>query len=220
MWSEIVTTSIFLQRDSWKADIARYSYSISKSFSKKKSACIGDLVKIKKQSAEPSALPDTTPYIGLENIVGNYGALVNIGTIKSNNVRSRSKVCGSNDIIYGRLRPNLNKVSVIPSSIKVALCSTEFLVFEPLEGVPSYFLWSVLSSPLVAQHLSTQTSGTTLPRIKKEKVLAVSIPQEILNQQEVIANESQNILCEIEDLQIKLNEKKENLNAHRDRILV
>lgn len=91
-------------------------------------------------------LPETIPptrYLGLEHVESGTNRITGEGT--TGDVKSTVAVFSSGDVLYGRLRPYLNKV-IQPSFDGVA--STEFLVFNEGDALSNQFLLHLLSSSI------------------------------------------------------------------------
>ena len=99
-------------------------------------------------------------------------------------IRSRSKRFYENDVLYGRLRPYLNKVFVAVGDLMSGICSGEFYVLIPRQDVvlPN-FLRAVLSSEYVHQHVASWQTGSALPRLQIEDLLAIEVPLPPLEEQ-------------------------------------
>lgn len=92
------------------------------------------------------------------------------------------------DILYGRLRPYLNKVLLAESS---GICSTEFHVMRIKEGVdvlPGY-LSAILRSDLILSQTKHMMTGNTHPRISNDDVKNLYIPVPELSIQRQIVEE-------------------------------
>lgn len=92
------------------------------------------------------------------------------------------------DILYGRLRPYLNKVLLAESS---GICSTEFHVMRIKEGVnvlPGY-LSAILRSDLILSQTKHMMTGNTHPRISNDDVKNLYIPVPKLSIQRQIVEE-------------------------------
>ncbi len=87
---------------------------------------LGGIVYLSDEKVEPLAIQEM-PYIGLEHIEKDTGKLLGIG--KSNEVRSTKSKFYSGDLLYGKLRPYLNKVYLANFD---GVCSTDILVFSAL----------------------------------------------------------------------------------------
>jgi type I restriction enzyme S subunit len=100
----------------------------------------------------PKAFPDL-PFIGLEHIEAHTMRL--LGTVPASTMRSSAVHFQAGDVLYGRLRPYLNKV-FCPNF--EGLCSAEFIVF-PRNGAisPPYLQYFLNASKFVsfATHLNT-----------------------------------------------------------------
>lgn len=112
----------------------------------------------------PESLGDA-PYLGLEHVESQSSALSghgNASEMKSTLARFRS-----GDVLYGRLRPYLNKVAR-PAFAGGA--STEFLVFREAPALANPFLAHILRSSEVVAHAHANSSGVNLPRVSAEKL--------------------------------------------------
>lgn len=146
---------------------------------------IGDLVKERKESIDPQTQPEALiNYLGLENVQSNTGNLVDFAPRCGKEIKSRSKVFRLNDILYGRLRPYLNKVYVADGLVESGICSTEFLVLIPdTSRVLPHFLRGLLSSAYVHQVVSNLQTGSALPRLHLDDLLTIEVPLPSIEQQ-------------------------------------
>ena len=93
---------------------------------------LGDILRERRESLDPQAFPDHLfNYLGLEHVQSVSGDLVEYCPRMGRAVLSRSKVFRLGDILYGRLRPSLNKVFVTDERIPEGICSGEFYVLIP-----------------------------------------------------------------------------------------
>lgn len=151
---------------------------------------IGEVVRERKNALNPQDFKSHVfNYIGLENVEANSGMLVNFTPVRGSQIMSRSKIFLPGDILYGRLRPNLNKVFLVGPNMSEGICSTEFYVLTPNpDKVLPYFLRYILSSDYVLEKVKVHISGAALPRIQLEDFLNIEIPLPSLEQQ-IILNE-------------------------------
>ena len=84
---------------------------------------LGEIVEPSRQRALPTEFPDMR-YVGLEHIEQHTMRLLGYGSARD--VRSSSVRFLKGDVLYGKMRPYLNKVWVAEFD---GLCSAEFLVF-------------------------------------------------------------------------------------------
>lgn len=122
----------------------------------------------------PQLMTGETKYIGLENIAPNEGTLC--GQIDSEvlSIRSVKNIFSKNDVLYGKLRPYLNKVYFADFD---GICSTDIVVlrFDTNEfaKVFSYYMRRKDFVDIVME----SKSGQQLPRTSWEKIKTILVPQ-------------------------------------------
>lgn len=115
--------------------------------------------------------PGESRYIGLASVAAGTGQLTEA-------IETASGQCFSfqpGDVLYGRLRPYLNKVWLATFS---GVCSTEFHVMRPFDERklrPEYLAVVMRTSLIVAQTKHMMT-GNTHPRIANEDVSNLLVP--------------------------------------------
>ena len=116
-------------------------------------------------------------YIGLEHVASHTGDLLGFGPRVGTEVLSRSKVFRSGDILYGRLRPYLNKVFVAAPPAHEGICSGEFFVLVPdVAQVQPVLLRALLASKFVRESIAGLHTGSALPRLQLDDLLRVRLP--------------------------------------------
>ena len=124
-------------------------------------------------------------YIGLANIQSNIGELANFNPVQGKEVLSSSPKFEKGDILFGRMRPYLNKVWIADFD---GICSGEALVFRPKhDKVDARFLHALLLSQLTLDQVVPLQSGSSLPRVSASDVLSVKlpIPKDLVRQKEI-----------------------------------
>lgn len=99
----------------------------------------------------PKAYPNL-PFIGMEHVEAHTMKLM--GTVPAFTMSSNAVHFHPGDVLYGRLRPYLNKVLVAEFE---GMCSAEFIPLTTPEGVdPRYLAYSLNSAPFVsfASHIN------------------------------------------------------------------
>ena len=96
---------------------------------------LGEFTEPSKEKVKPRDVPNV-PYVGLEHIEKETGRLLGYGN--SDEVRSTKAVFRPGDLLYGKLRPYLNKVYV---PYFEGICSTDILVFPKNEHYSNQFLY-------------------------------------------------------------------------------
>ena len=129
-------------------------------------------------------------YLGMENVERDSGKVIELPTVKGNHIKSQTIKVPSDFLIYGKLRPYLNKYWHNTSTFDNIVCSSEFFVFDIDTSIvdKSYFV-SVLSSSIIQNQIKDKFSGVRMPRISSSDFFDLQIPLPTdLNLQKNIAN--------------------------------
>ncbi len=142
-------------------------------------APLGEVLADRREFLEPQQHPDHVfHYLGLEHVQSVTGDLADgYEPCKGQEVLSRCKVFRHGDVLYGRLRPALNKVYVADGEVAEGICSGEFYVLIPeARKVLPHFARSLLASRYVQDAVKGMTSGSALPRLALDDLLGIKIP--------------------------------------------
>ncbi len=139
------------------------------------------------------------PFVGLEHIESNSRKI--IGKANSKDTKSTKNVFSKGDILYGKLRPYLNKVAIPDFN---GVCSTDILVFQQNDNLVSKYIMLFLSTSQVVRFANRNMTGVQHPRIKYEKLAIYSIPLPPLNEQKRIVTKIESIFTQIDAAQNKL----------------
>ena len=118
------------------------------------------------------------PYVGLEHIESKKSMLTNHGfesEIKSSKTRFKK-----GQILYGKLRPYLDKAVIAPFD---GICSTDILVFDSNTESMNEFLIHLIHSNGFIDHAKATTNGVQHPRtswnsLKQFNFLLPSLPEQ------------------------------------------
>ncbi len=122
------------------------------------------------------------PYVGLEHIA--QGAPTLLGTADSSSSVSVNSLFEKDDILFGKLRPNLRKSLRAPFR---GYCSTDILVLRCREGIVPGFAGHVFQWQRVFAAASATAAGTRMPRASWDdlKRLYVFAPKSELAQEAI-----------------------------------
>lgn len=151
-----------------------------------------------KVKVEPRQCPDK-PYLSLEHIESVTTKILGRGT--ASDVRSTKAVFNAGDVLYGRLRPYLNKVAR-PDFDGVA--STDILVFPAQQNLDQRYLLRFLNSAKVVDHAHHHSMGLQMPRIGFEVLGDIPIPLPPIHVQEQIADILENLIDQVDSARDRL----------------
>ena len=135
---------------------------------------IADIVKLRKEKADPRDL-ESTKYVGLEHLESG-GGLSGYGD--SSGLKSSKSVFKKGDILYGKLRPYLNKHAFAPFD---GISSTDILVFQSPKECTSKLFNYYLGSRAFINQAHAESKGISLPRVSAKSILKfpLKFPEEI-----------------------------------------
>ena len=114
---------------------------------------------------------DNDDYLGLASVESQTGELSGI----HEKAAGQAFIYKKGDVLYGRLRPYLNKVLFAEKS---GVCSTEFHVMRVIncEKVLPEYIAAILRSDLILSQTRHMMTGNTHPRISNDDVKNLYIP--------------------------------------------
>ena len=135
---------------------------------------VGDLFELVSDTINPADETGRTVYIGLENIEPSTGRLLGELECEINSIRSAKRVFKKSDILYGRLRPALNKV-VYPNMDGV--CSTDIIVLraKDKDSILPELYSRIFRSVYFNEMVLNGVSGGQLPRVDAKYLLQLPI---------------------------------------------
>jgi len=145
-----------------------------------------------------TATPNESLYcIEMQDVDVDYG-LVSLRKTKVVDAGTSLIECKDSQILFSRIRPYLNKITLVPDSVNKAICSQEFYVLSPkYEKTPMGYLWLVLRSRFVLNQIKHLAGGSLRPRISDDDIADLEIP--------ILKDSS--LLCEIDSSVHKALEK-------------
>ncbi len=174
---------------------------------------IGNVLNLSKEKHKPEKT-ESLFYIGLEHIEKHTGRLTEkVGFEEINTVKNKFN---KDDILYGKLRPNLNKVYLANES---GVCSTDMLVFTPSEKVVPKFVMQIMLSRGFVNDMSNNTSGVNLPRVSTKNVENYLIPLPNIDEQKEIVKQIESRLSVCDSIEQNIKESLEKAEALRQSIL-
>lgn len=143
---------------------------------------LSDLCDLIAEPVKPGERPDAL-YLGLEHLAS--GRLVRIGGGQASDVRSNTSAFRRDDVLYGKLRPYLDKAVLADGP---GVCTTELLVFRAKEDVDPRFLAAVVHSPRFVEYAVAGTTGVQHPRTSWAHIREFEVPPFTSNEQQRVAD--------------------------------
>ena len=122
-------------------------------------------------------------YIGMENIESGTGRLLDYGT--TDNVLSSTFFFNKGEVLYGRLRPYLQKVYVAEFE---GCCSTEIFPIKT-KGILAGFIKYWFLTEEITNKINETSAGCRMPRGNMNEVLKfkLHIPTDIKTQEQIVS---------------------------------
>ena len=178
-----------------------------------------DVVTFVKKGIEPLNFPNKKfHYVSLEDIESNTGELLNNNLIPGSEIKSTKLIFTKNLVLYGKLRPYLNKVFLSTSD---GICTTEIVPMkvDDTKLLPSFLMWYLRSHSFV-NYAMANVSGTRMPRLGTTPLEKAKIPIPDFPTQEKIIKKLDNTLDSLKQIK-KINQKViGDLNSLSESILI
>ena len=135
---------------------------------------LGDVLSLRNEIVHPYDKPEgKATFVGLEHLQSGTGVRFGSVEVYQEALTGRKPKFYSGDIVYGYLRPYLNKVWIAEFD---GLCSVDQYVYsvDETQADTRYVAW-YMRSPLYLNRAPIDTTPGQLPRIRKEEVATVHI---------------------------------------------
>ena len=161
---------------------------------------------------KPTEMPDA-PFIGLEHVEAHSMRLLD--TAKASDVKSSASYFGNGDVIYGRLRPYLNKVYMPDFS---GLASGEFIVFPSQPNLDNAYLKYFLNQWEFVSFVTRLNTGDR-PRVEFSQFADYPFPLPPLPKQHRIVAEIEKQFTRLDASVAALKRTQANLKRYRASVL-
>lgn len=172
---------------------------------------LGAILRPRNEIIHPSSLPrGSGRFVGLEHIESGTGRRIGELSIRLEDLTGRKARFHAGDIVYGYLRPYLNKVWLANFD---GYCSVDQYVFEvDSEAADGAYVASFLRSGAFLSAAPTARNPGQLPRIRTEEVLSICLPLPALDAQRDAAA---NLSARLAAAQVATSSSRERLVASR-----
>jgi type I restriction enzyme S subunit len=114
------------------------------------------------EKVNSAEIPEDAWLLDLEDIEKDTSRLIRRKSFQEKPSKSTKSHFKSGDVLYGKLRPYLNKVLVADSD---GYCTTEIIPIRPHSGIDSEYLRYVLKRSDFLKYVNSKTYGINLPRL-------------------------------------------------------
>lgn len=137
------------------------------------------------EKADPGSVDDDTWVLELEDVEKGTSRLIERVTHSTRKFQSQKNRFRVGDVIYGKLRPYLDKVLIADTP---GVCTTEMVPMRAYHGVEAAYLRLFLKSPFFISFADGSTHGMNLPRLGTDKARAApfSLPP-LAEQRRIVA---------------------------------
>lgn len=169
------------------------------------------LIEIKPKSIKPENIQELDKYVGLENIEKDLGNLINIKNAINEDLKSNKFYFDENTILYGKLRPYLNKVA-LPSFSGV--CSTDILPIKVINANKLFIVFIIRHNSFV-EIMTSRATGANLPRVNQSDLLT----QKVFNPPIELQNKFATIIEKIKEQKSLYEKELEKLEENFQALL-
>lgn len=128
---------------------------------------------------------DALPFVGLEQVESDTGAITLVRGSRTGDGRSLNFRFDERQVLYGKLRPYLNKVALPDFKGR---CSTELIPLLPAKGIERRFLAALLRRPQTVQAVMVANTGSRMPRTDMNMLFELTVPLPPLEEQRRIVD--------------------------------
>ena len=147
---------------------------------------LGDLFSVVLDNIDPTLEHGKVCYVGLENIMSGTGEYTGKLESEYENIKSLKRVFKKGDILFGKLRPALNKVAFASFE---GICSTDIIVLRTKNDniLPEYYA-ALLRDDVFNKTVLNGVSGGQLPRVDLNYLLDIPVQIVPIEEQRQVIN--------------------------------
>jgi len=177
--------------------------------------CIGDVAQygIPDKVGSNKEISEDTWVLDLEDVEKDTSRLIDRVPSSVRPFQSTKTIFKRGDVLFGKLRPYLNKVLVADRD---GVCTTEIVPIRGYRGISPEYMKLVLKSPLTMERVDRLMYGMKMPRLGTSDAIALNFPLPPLAEQHRIVakvNELTALCDELEAAQTKREKRRDRLVA-------
>jgi type I restriction enzyme S subunit len=180
---------------------------------------LGELCAEDRISVDPdSLLAKELPYLGLENVESVTGRIIkDVTAVSEAGGRSTTFRFDARHVLYGKLRPYLNKVALPDFEGR---CTTELIPLLPRPDVSREFLAWLLRRPQTVEAAMREKTGARMPRANMRHILSLPVMVPVrLQEQQRLAAEMDARMSLVAEAKAACREQLRLLDVYAEKIL-
>ena len=170
----------------------------------------------KTEKCELSDVTGNTWVLELEDIEKDSSKIIQRLDATARPFKSTKNKFRKGDVLYGKLRPYLNKVVIADSS---GVCSTEIMPLNAEPFIDNRYLFYWLKTEVFIDFVNSVSYGVNMPRLGTKDGLAAPFIVAPLAEQKVIADKLDTLLVQVDAIKARLERIPEILKTFRQSIL-
>lgn len=166
-------------------------------------------------TVQPGAMLGDRWLVELEDIEKDSSRILSHETVEQRSPLSAKNQFQAGDVLYGKLRPYLNKV--IHSKFD-GYCSSEIVAINPGE-LDGRYLFHYLKSPSFLSYVCAITHGVQMPRLGTDQARAAPFPLPPIEEQKRVAQKLDALLAQLDTLKSRVDAIPALLKRFRQSVL-
>jgi type I restriction enzyme S subunit len=178
---------------------------------------LGDVVPYgKTEKCELSDVTGDTWILELEDIEKDSSKIIQRLKTTARPFKSTKNKFNKGDVLYGKLRPYLNKVVIADNS---GVCSTEIIPLNAEPYIDNRYLFYWLKSKQFLDFVNSVSYGVNMPRLGTKDGLVAPFVVAPLAEQKIIADKLDTLLTQVENTKTNLERVHNILKTFRQSVL-
>lgn len=170
----------------------------------------------KTEKVEPDTIADDAWILELEDIEKDTSKIVSRASFGERKSKSTKNRFLRGDVLYGKLRPYLNKVVVADAD---GYCTTEIIPIGPTEATENRYVFHWLKHPRFLDYVTEVSHGLNMPRLGTEAGKAAPFVLAPLPEQTRIADKLDALLARVDAARARLARVPALLKRFRQSVL-
>jgi type I restriction enzyme S subunit len=154
---------------------------------------------------DSATLNDSDWVLDLEDIDGGTGKVIATATFAERRSLSTKASFQKGDVLYGKLRPYLNKVVIAD---RAGFCTTEIVPLRPEKFVAAGYLRLFLRSPHFLRYAAVKNYGMKMPRLGTQDLESAAVPLPPLAEQKRIVAKVDELMALCDRLDAQQQERE------------